>query len=215
MSQKDVFLESEANAWFKRNRDATAIVDFKQTLIVQTIEDVIAQTLGNQPCSILEIGCSDAGRLAYLAQNPMVKTFGLEPSGEAVKAACARGIDVVQGTADIIPHVDKSIDIVVFGFCLYLCDREDLFKIAQEAHRVLKDDAWVIIQDFYSEVLSKREYHHLTGLFSYKMDYRKIFDWHPDYTCYSHRISNHGNKDFTDRKDDWVAISVLRKSKPR
>ena len=42
------------------------------------------------------------------------------------------------GTADKLPFEDQSVDILVYGFCLYLCDREDMFNIAAEANRVIK-----------------------------------------------------------------------------
>lgn len=43
------------------------------------------------------------------------------------------------------------------------------------------------------------------------MDYRKLFDWHPAYTCYNHEISHHSTEQPTDDKDEWVAVSVLRR----
>ena len=55
--------------------------------------------------------------------------YGIEPSAQAVAAACAKGINVMQGTADVLPFDNQSFDIVIFGFCLYLCDREDLFEL--------------------------------------------------------------------------------------
>ena len=57
----------------------------------------------------------------------------------------------------------------------------------------------------------RRAYHHKDGLFSYKMDYRQLFDWHPSYTCFSHELSHHASGDFTDDPQEWIATSVLRK----
>jgi len=79
-----------------------------------------------------------------------VSVMVLEPSNEAVYQAISLGLDARVGTADVIPFQDKSFDIVIFGFCLYLCDRDDLFKIAAEADRVLKTPGWLLIKDFYS-----------------------------------------------------------------
>ena len=104
--------------------------------------------------------------------------------------------------------------MVIFGFCLYLFDREYLFNIAGEADRVLNENAWLIIHDFYSERPVHNPYHHREGLYSYKMDYRKLFDWHPAYTCFSHLIQHHQKPVFTDSSDDWVATSLLRKNLP-
>ena len=160
---------------------------------------------------VLEVGCGEAKRLAWINENMNLMCRGIDPSKKAVLGANKRGVDVLQGTADELPYADQSIDFVVFGFCLYLCDRSDLFRIAHEANRVLKPDAWVIIHDFIANTPTMREYHHLTGLYSYKMDYRKMFDWHPDYTCFSHEINPHEEPGFTDDSDEWVATSIMRK----
>ena len=68
-----------------------------------------------------------------------MECYGIEPSFKAVETACTSGVNAVQGTADRLPYRDGLFDVVVFGFCLYLCDREDLFRIASEADRVLND----------------------------------------------------------------------------
>ena len=103
-------------------------------------------------------------------------------------------------------------DFVVFGFCLYLCDRGDLFQIAKEADRVLKNDGYIIICDFYSSANTKNAYHHLPGIFSYKMDYRKLFVWHPNYDCLHHEVIDHSLDGFSNNKDNFVATSIIKKN---
>ena len=110
-----------------------------------------------------------------------------------------------------MPFESGFFDVVVFGFCLYLCDREDLFRIVQEANRVLKAEAWLVIHDFYSPIPIKRDYHRKQGVCTYKMDYRKLFDWHPAYTYYSHRLDPHGQVGFTDDSKECLSTSVFRK----
>ena len=119
--------------------------------------------------------------------------------------------NVQQGTADILPFDDQRFDIVIFGFCLYLCDREDLFRIASEADRVLRMPGWLFIRDFFSSMPRAKTYHHRPGVLSYKMDYRTLFNWHPDYECMTHKLRHHSKGGFTDEQDEWVAVSVLRK----
>lgn len=161
--------------------------------------------------SLLEIGCGDGSRLAWLRQHHNVEVAGIEPSKEAVAAAHQQGVDAHQGTADRLPFDDQAFDVVLFGFCLYLCDRFDLFSIAREADRVLKNPGWLLIHDFYSPMPTARDYHHFQGLKSYKMDYRSLFTWHPAYTCVSHMVRHHSECTYTDDPKEWVAISVLRK----
>jgi len=211
-SQKDIFLKSEADAWFERNHQAIKAREFNiRSPIVTELQCCLeGYTGGGQ--SLLEIGCGEAKRLDYIKKNMNVDCFGVEPSRKAVENAVKNGLNVVQGTAENLPFESNKFDFVVFGFCLYLCDRNDLFRIALEADRVLKNEGWILIHDFFTEVPQKRDYHHLSGLHSFNMDYRKLFDWHPFNTCYSHKINRHGAITFTDDSNEWVATSVLRKN---
>lgn len=184
-----------------------AILLFRRYILawVQTIRE-----LGG--AKLLEVGCGEGKRLRWITQNLGLQCYGVEPSEKAVALASTKTVQVIQGTADRLDFENQIFDFVVFGFCLYLCDRDELFQIAKEADRVLKPNGWLVIHDFFSETPVAREYHHLPGLFSYKMDYRKLFDWHPDYQCFSHAIGAHGSSAFTDDQNEWVATSIIRKT---
>ena len=212
MRQKDIFLQSEADAWYERNREACAAQDFALDPIGAAILD-IAHSRGatEAPLKILEIGCGEGRRLAWLGQQIEADINGIDPSAKAVSEASKRGVDAVQGTAEKLPYEDGEFDVLAFGFCLYLCDTQDLFLIAQQADRVLKSEAWLIIQDFHSIMPTRRAYHHKAGIYSHKMDFRKLFDWHPAYACYSHRVVHHVTREFCDDPQEWVATSLLRK----
>jgi ubiquinone/menaquinone biosynthesis C-methylase UbiE len=160
---------------------------------------------------VLEIGCGDGGRLAWLAENINAELFGIEPSKLAVEQACKRGVKAQHGTADNLPYENETFDILVFGFCLCWCDRGDLFSIAREANRVLMPNAWLIIGDFFATSPIRRENHHKPGVYTHKMDCRTLFDWHPAYTCYQHRVSHHVESGFTDDPQEWIAVSIMRK----
>ena len=160
---------------------------------------------------VLEIGCGNGYRLEWLQKHTAWQCSGIEPSAKAVEDACKRGVNACQGTAEELPFSSDTFDIVIFGFCLYLCDRGDLFRIAQEADRVLVNPGWLVIHDFYSTTPYRRNYHHASGVFSYKMDYQTMFLWHPSYTCYKHSVQCHKNQCYTDERQEWVATSVLRK----
>jgi SAM-dependent methyltransferase len=210
-TQKEVFLESEADAWLERNRAAVEFAADRSSPVLSAVDSVIESGLAPDVLKVLEIGCGEGSRLKKIADKWGATVHGLDPSAKAVVLSAEKGINAVQGTADKLPFDDSAFDLVIFGFCLYLCDREDLFVIASETDRILKPDSWLIIQDFYSDHPVRKAYHHLEGLFSYKMDYRKLFDWHPSYTCFSHSVLHHESSLFTDSKDDWVATSLLRK----
>jgi ubiquinone/menaquinone biosynthesis C-methylase UbiE len=160
---------------------------------------------------LLEVGCGAGHRLGWLQHNLGLECHGIDPSAIAVAEAVQQGVSAQTGTADSLPFADKAFDVVIFGFCLYLCDRDDLFRIAAEADRVLKNPGWLLIKDFFSATPVARPYHHKAGVQSYKMDYTTLFSWNPDYSVYSHRVAHHLGDVFTDDHQEWVATSVLRK----
>lgn len=212
--QKEAFLESEGDAWFERNRVAINNRNYQSgDLIVESVIRCVSPRGSDQTgdVNLLEIGCGDGKRLKYLQERIGINCYGVEPSNKALTEALKLGVSVSKATADNLPYPDKTFDILVFGFCLYLCDRDDLFKIANEANRVLKSTGWLIIHDFYSIIPNKTKYRHLEGIYSFKMDYRRLFDWHPDYTCITHTVNAHNSDTFNDNPDEWVATSVLRK----
>ena len=213
MKQKDVFLQGEGDAWFSRNSGSLAkrVLPDDDSVLVELVGFRDSLPAGSEG-KVLEVGCGPGTRLAWLKGNLGMDCYGIEPSAKAVDEAKSRGLKAEVGTADRLPYESAFFDVVILGFCLYLCDRDDLFKIAAEVDRVLKNPGWVMIKDFYSPVPLAREYHHKAGVYSYKMDYRKLFDWNPDYTVFSHRVTYHYGG-YTDDRQEWVATSVIRKNR--
>lgn len=211
MKQKDTFLNTEGNEWFKRNKANIDKRKFPEDdrLLMECIELIPFLRPGMR---LLEIGCGNGAKLAWLKNETGIDCYGVEPSIEAVKEACSKGLNVKQGTADEIDFGDNEFDFVIFGFCLYLCDREDLFQISKEADRVLKSPGWLLISDFYSPSNVKCDYHHKEGIHTYKMDYKTLFTWHPAYECFTHKVRHHEEKNYTDEENEWVSVSVLRKN---
>lgn len=213
MKQKQIFLDVEGDAWYQRNREGLArrLLPDEDSILRELLE---LPRSASEDWSVLEIGCGEARRLEWLQRNAGARCFGVEPSAAAVEAAKARGVDARQGTADAVPFADASMDVVIFGFCLYLCDRDDLSSIAREANRVLRAPGWLVIEDFFSPVPRSRSYHHRAGVSSFKMDYRTIFE--PlGLTCMTHKVRAHGGSTYTDDPDEWVSVSVLRKAPPK
>jgi ubiquinone/menaquinone biosynthesis C-methylase UbiE len=215
--QKDTFVASEGDAWFDRNHEAISRRNYNENdPIIQAVDHCLANAVEDARSeggvTLLEVGCGEGKRLQWLQENRALQCSGIEPSSKAVELAISRGVEAVMGTADSLPFSDDLFDFVVFGFCLYLCDREDLFKIAYEADRALKKTGWLIIYDFFSSEPISQPYHHLYGINSFKMDYRKLWDWSPGYTCFSHKLSHHSKPYFTDDQSEWVATSILRKN---
>lgn len=210
--QRDAFRSSEGDAWHERNRA------FTEDLTERTrLDPVLAafRALELAPNTILEVGCANGYRLDALRQLCGAECFGIEPSAAAVEDARQRfgGVHVQVGTADELPFEDAQFDALIFGFCLYLCDRSDLFRIVYQADRVLAEGGFVCIYDFFAPGLAYRNpYTHRPGLFSYKMDYSRLFLGNPAYSCVYHMQVTETGRPCSDDPDERVAVTVLRKS---
>lgn len=212
-SQRQVFIEGEGDAWFQRNRqsDADQISDW-------TSRDPLVSMLKDLPLPygpetfVFEVGCGQGLRLAQLSSSKRWTVAGLDPSEQAIEAMTAAGYTGVVGTAESLSLPDKSVDLLIFGFCLYLCDRDDLFRIAAEAHRVLKPKSWLAILDFWTPYQQVNAYHHQSGIKSYKDDLPTMFSWHPYYVVTDHRLRHHSTAEYTDDRQEWVAATLLRRS---
>jgi len=208
--QRDMFLSGEGDAWFERN--LRSVSEFSIT------DDPLAPALLDLPLkpgpttTVAEVGCGQGLRLEALHRQKGWKASGIDPSSQAVSAARQLGIDAQIGTAEDLPYADNSVDLLIFGFCLYLCDRNDLFRIAAEAHRVLKAESWLAILDFWSPHHRSNPYHHRPGVQSFKTNHPAMFLWHPDYVITDHHLREHTTRCHTDSFDNWRASTIIRKS---
>jgi ubiquinone/menaquinone biosynthesis C-methylase UbiE len=208
-NQKTIFSSGEGDSWFDRNRFIDLDCRIENDPIIKEIERL---NIRGKRC--LEIGCADGWRLNALRKKLKFNGFGIDPSEKAIMSGVSEypELQLIQGTADDLPYKDGSMSIVIIGFCLYLCDRSDLFKIASEVDRVIEENGIIIILDFYSEIPYKNKYTHLDGLYSYKMDYEKIFSWNPMYQVLNKVISSHTSEVIVDDKDERLMVCTLRKS---
>jgi SAM-dependent methyltransferase len=210
MGQKDVFRNSEGDRYFTRNREKLTAAE------AGAAGDPILESLrrfGVRPRSVLEIGCSNGWRLEALRREAGASCHGLDPSPQAVAEGVAAYplLSLAVGTADSLPFPDATFDLVIFGFCLYLCDRKDLFRIAAEADRVLAEGGSLAILDFHPPFPYRNPYAHRPGLYSYKMDYSLLFRWSPAYTLVSQAIFVPPGAADPGAPDDRHAVSLLRK----
>jgi len=208
-SQKEVFKAGEGNQMFLRN---------KQTSNSSTIEDdrIVNVIKSNElfPERVLEIGCGGGHRLEIIRTVFQSDCYGIDPSAIAIDDGKNRypKISLQVGTADNLPFDNDIFDMIIFGFCLYLCDRKDLFKIAYEADRCLRNRGTLIINDFYPPFAYKNKYSHRDGIYSYKMDYSRMFKWNPAYAEVSKIVLSHSGFALRDVPDEKVGIVVLRKN---
>ncbi len=174
MKQSDAFLVREGNAWLTRNEPRLG----ERDLVSGTIEQ-----LKITPRMVLEVGCSNGWRLARLRRRYGCRVFGIEPSAKAISAAVPDIEKIVQGTAEKLPWTVAFFDLVIYGFCLYLSDPEDWFRIVVEGDRVLRNGGFLIIHDFDMTEPHPfaRRYEHRDGISSYHVDFARFWLAHPWY----------------------------------
>lgn len=205
MSQRSSFLAGEGDAWFSRNSPARE--DASQDHVASLLTDI-----GGRPRSVLEIGCSNGSKLARLCAAFGCAGTGIDPSARAIEEGRARHPDLhlAVGTAESLPFPDGKFDLVIFGFCLYLCDRQDLFRIAAEADRCLSDGGMLAISDFMPPTQYRNPYCHMDGVYSYKFDCRRMFLWNPAYFERALRVYSHGGSSSL-APDDRTSTVILQK----
>ncbi len=209
-SQKKVFLNSEGDRWYSRNKQSMNL-DPSNSFdpVIQAIHELKITSE-----RILEIGCSGGTRLNRLNKVFGSACFGIDPSGIAIENGKNEflKISLAVGTADSLPFENNKFDLIIFGFCLYLCDRNDLFKIVSEADRCLVDKGFVVIKDFYPPFPYKNKYSHEEGIYSYKMDYSKMFSWNPEYSEIYNKVFTHSGINDINNPDERIAVTVLSKN---
>lgn len=211
--QKDIFLDFEGDIYFERNHLTIQNQEMgTKDPIIFALSNIIKKKNKNNNLKLLEVGCGEGKRLKWISKNYNIQCFGIDPSKKAVEIANVKNVSVLKGTADQLKYDNEKFDFVIFGFCLYLCDREDLFQIAKETDRVLKKSGYIIIRDFFSTTPSSAVYRHNDNLLTYKMDYRKLFDWHPHYECIFHTVDTASKPVSKDDKSEWRATSIIRKN---
>ncbi len=175
MNQADEFEKGEGDAWFTRNKDKLGLEE-------DPVIDLIEQHVENVGF-VFEVGCANGWRLKRIEELWGSIVSGVDPSREAINAAVKLDIPAYYGTAKNLGWIDSgSVDILIYGFCLYLCDPEDYFEIALEGDRVLKDGGYLIIHDFDANGVPRRvPYEHKKGIFSYHFEFERLWESHPWY----------------------------------
>ncbi len=210
VNQSKVFLESEGDVWFERNIKA---VNSKSSYYeTETIKRVL-ESYKNKIADILEIGCGNGAKLSNLCHYFNAAGFGVDPSAAAVRNGneLHKDLQLSVATASKLPYNDCKFDLVYFGFCLYLVDRNDILKAVAEADRVLKNGGFLAILDFDPKQRHKRPYHHKPGLFSFKTSYADFFTAGGHYYLVAKESFSHGASQFTTDSDERVSISILYK----
>ena len=149
MSQKEIFLSSEGDKWLIRNKREISYRNYNNDIVLNEVSKIIENFYKDKLVRILEIGCGNSTRLKKIKKKN-IDCYGVDPSDLSVAESKRNKINCKKGTADKIPYKNNFFDIIIFGFCLYVCDESDYKKIKKEAIRITKKNSFIIIQDFYS-----------------------------------------------------------------
>ncbi len=213
-SQKEAFINYEADEWFKRNRK---VIESYNPTIDKVISLITEYNLN--PNKVLEIGCSGGYRLNAIHRLfPSSKVFGIDPSEKANEYCTSQypNVSFKRGTADDLSHLEnESIDIVIVGFVFYVVDRNIFFKVVSEIDRVLKNGGILIIVDFFSETALKNTYEHIKefSAFSYKQNYDEVFTASKLYYLLDKSTWSHSNRslDASNNYYNKYSVSLLKK----
>ena len=208
MRQREIFSRWEGDRYYGRN--PVTPDGLEQAAERDPVLKVLAQGRV-EARSILEVGASNGWRLACLRRRrPEAVCVGVEPSAAAVTEGARQFPDVslVRGTAERLPFESGRFDLVILGFFLYVCDRDDLFRVAAETDRVLARNGFVVVFDFCPSRPHRNRYKHRPDVYSYKMNYAQMFLWNPIYRRILEKRTPHPGAD-PDDLDNRIAVSLL------
>lgn len=195
-NQTDIFLGSEGDAWFERNfwkmedqKDASPVVEMVKKHVRQGFS-------GN----ILEFGCSNGITLNALREEyPRSNLYGVDPSDAAIQNGRSRfhTIHFAKGTTIAHPYPPSSMGMVIYGFCLYVCDPPELPEIVCQGDNLLRDRGYLIIHDFDAHEPHSVPNHHVEGLMTYKMNWGQLWLANPAYKLIE-------QKNYMDGTSVWI-----------
>jgi len=114
--QSQVFLSGEGAAWLKRNAEKLPVKNDPVIRAIMAMKDIA-------PKNILEIGCANGWRLKQLTKIYLdCAATGVDPVID--NDHMEDGVVLTQGTAERLRFFPNTFDIVIFGWCLYLCDQK-------------------------------------------------------------------------------------------
>lgn len=212
--QRNTFLGGEGDAWFVRNLTGQD-PRLERVATSRLIESLLP--FADQIRTIIEVGSGSGSELQKLCVAFDAEGIGVDPSATAVSHGNERAAKATipmtlhVGTADKLPAAEASVDLLFFGFCLYLVDRHDLLRALAEAHRVVRAGGFVAILDFDPAVPHRRIYAHRDGLHSYKQDYAQILLATQLYSVAAKHGLSHVADHFEADANERVALTILYK----
>ncbi|MGO4153397.1 class I SAM-dependent methyltransferase [Cupriavidus sp. YAF13] len=209
--QRDIFSKGgEGDRYFQRNR---AFYSDKRSADELSSAALLYSKFIQPGDTVLEVGSSSGVNLASICRATKCRGLGIDPSGEAVSKGqqLFPELELRVGTADKLEFPDHSLDFILFGFCLYLVDREHISRVVAEADRCLRDGGWIGITDFMPDVPTARPYAHCAAVTSYKLDYSRLFTAFPHFQLVESACFNHTDDRFSTDPQERLCAQVIHK----
>jgi ubiquinone/menaquinone biosynthesis C-methylase UbiE len=211
--QGQIFLKSEGDSWYERNKSAIETVqDSVDTRFILQILKGSSFEIQN----LLEVGCSSAVKLNRLASSFSASGFGIDASSLAIQQGKKQfpDLDLYVGLASRLPFEADKFDLVFFGFCLYLVPPEEIELALKEALRVLRPKGFIALTDFDPGIEMTAPYKHVKGLVSYKRDYMQLLKKLSNVTLIAKlHFSDSGNF-FVEDKNSRVSTQIYFVDEP-
>ncbi len=171
--QGNVFIRSEADRYFERNKSALTSADWSLDLPLRLID-----LYKLQPRSVVEVGAANGFRVATIAERFGARVVAVEPSAQAIADGKRRFPDVqfIQSLANEIP-LQERFDLAIVNFVLHWVARDTLLKSVAEIDRLVVDGGFLIVGDFAATNQLRVKYHHLPNqeVYTYKQNYAAVF----------------------------------------
>jgi SAM-dependent methyltransferase len=211
-TQTDVFVQSEGDRWFQRNRHALEKYDPEVDPIAQ-----VMKLYDLRPRRLVELGAANGIRVATLAKILGCDATAVEPSDDAIADGrrCFPHVTYVKAPIHAVTLVG-SFDTVIVNFVLHWIDRALLLESIAKIDALVSDGGHLILGDFMPNAPTRAPYHHLPGeeVYTYKQDYGAIFGSSGVYEIVAVATGAHGASAFStavaDR--DRSAVWLLRKT---
>lgn len=170
MSQDDVFVDTEGDAYWRRNRTHMERCPSGDACLR------LLELYGIRPTSALEVGASNGYRMAALQQSYGCRAVAVEPSRDALQDGRNRfpEVEFYHGTVTQIP-LWEQFELVIVNFVLHWVDRANLLRAVAELDRCLADGGFLLLGDFGAVGYTSVPYRHADGLYTFKQDYAGLF----------------------------------------
>lgn len=223
MNQDNVYLDTEADNFFYRNKYNFANLPEKKQVLIDQFANYVDNTKID---NILEIGCHIGDLLDYSVKKFSAKKgYGIEPSVKAVQEGNKRfgkTCKLVKGIASN-DHVLKKIpvcDLVIINDVFCWISRDSILRSIANIDEHLGDNGYLIIRDFLPDRFIRNQNMHVENfeVFCHKIigSHAEIFKQIGNYQLLGSRVFTDVSltlsttQQYSDTENRWVDI-ILQK----